>query len=385
MNSGNIPQEYSDIINLIYVAQHEQDPTEMRYKVLPLVASMFRTERAIFFLADEDFERIDPSNQVTLNIDKSIGSTYARQYWQLDPVYQATKDKCKVVFRNHDLLPRSYWLQLRYYIEFQKPQHIGAELCICLRSGDTVYGMIDLLRSEQEPSFDDEDVSRANLIARHIGVSLRNALCYSRISHERELLSSVLELSSHGIVILDHRLRPVYCNYKGKEILCILCDKSVDEMGDIEIAVLPIHPEIITSCMSLKKNLQHGDKFKVTPRLMNTIVGRGESYLIECVIISQYTEASPPLFLISIKESETRQIGEAAIDEYHHLTQRELEIAQYLVDGMSNKQIAEELYISPLTVETHLKRVYRKMGVTNRTELASKLYSLSIPQDRIWQ
>jgi LuxR family transcriptional regulator, maltose regulon positive regulatory protein len=51
------------------------------------------------------------------------------------------------------------------------------------------------------------------------------------------------------------------------------------------------------------------------------------------------------------------------------LTEREWAVAMSLASGASNSEIAAELYMSNKTVEAHLTRVYRKLGVRNRTQL----------------
>ncbi|SDZ04979.1 helix-turn-helix transcriptional regulator [Herbiconiux ginsengi] len=57
------------------------------------------------------------------------------------------------------------------------------------------------------------------------------------------------------------------------------------------------------------------------------------------------------------------------------LSQREQEIAALAVAGSSNREIAETLVLSVRTVETHLQRVYSKLGVRGRSELAAALPS----------
>jgi DNA-binding NarL/FixJ family response regulator len=52
------------------------------------------------------------------------------------------------------------------------------------------------------------------------------------------------------------------------------------------------------------------------------------------------------------------------------LTRREREILVLLMDGSTTRQISKELFLSEGTVKTHLTAIYRKLGVTNRTEAA---------------
>ncbi len=52
------------------------------------------------------------------------------------------------------------------------------------------------------------------------------------------------------------------------------------------------------------------------------------------------------------------------------LTERELQLARLVVDRKTNPEIAAELFLSKKTVETHLRNIFRKIGVTSRVELA---------------
>lgn len=55
-------------------------------------------------------------------------------------------------------------------------------------------------------------------------------------------------------------------------------------------------------------------------------------------------------------------------DEAKNLTHREKEILTRLITGASNKQIAEDLFISPHTVKTHIYNVYKKLDINNRLQ-----------------
>jgi DNA-binding NarL/FixJ family response regulator len=51
-----------------------------------------------------------------------------------------------------------------------------------------------------------------------------------------------------------------------------------------------------------------------------------------------------------------------------HLTGRELEVLRLLARGYTNKQIADELGVAEETIKTHLMRIFRRLGVGNRTD-----------------
>ena len=53
-----------------------------------------------------------------------------------------------------------------------------------------------------------------------------------------------------------------------------------------------------------------------------------------------------------------------------------MQIARLAAAGVPSKEIADQLYLSSRTVDNHLMRVYAKLGVTGRAELAAALRSL---------
>jgi two-component system response regulator NreC len=56
-------------------------------------------------------------------------------------------------------------------------------------------------------------------------------------------------------------------------------------------------------------------------------------------------------------------------DPFQTLTNRELEILTYLAQGYTNKEIAEKVFLSVKTVETHRSKIYSKLDIESRAEL----------------
>lgn len=83
----------------------------------------------------------------------------------------------------------------------------------------------------------------------------------------------------------------------------------------------------------------------------------------------RYTDKSP------ISTNKTVSIRAMVLEyhlflEEHPLTKRELEILQLIVEGKTNSEIAEELHLTIGTVKTHLRNIFNKLNVNDRTQAA---------------
>ena len=106
------------------------------------------------------------------------------------------------------------------------------------------------------------------------------------------------------------------------------------------------------------------------------------------LILSFILHSAPFIFIISISiliyhifyrfyfsspiSKTEKNLSEDFIKDFS-ITKREQEIIIELLNGKSNKELAETLFVSEKTIETHLANIYRKIGVKNRLELFSRL------------
>lgn len=72
-------------------------------------------------------------------------------------------------------------------------------------------------------------------------------------------------------------------------------------------------------------------------------------------------------------EEELARLGDRRSTDGEQLTPTEQQVAALVAEGRTNAQVAAALFMSPKTVEHHLTRVFRKLGVRTRTQLAAQL------------
>ena len=77
-----------------------------------------------------------------------------------------------------------------------------------------------------------------------------------------------------------------------------------------------------------------------------------------------------PAIASVVRDDYLRHLAERGIvDRYDSLSEREREIFQLVAEGHSNKAIADLLFVSPTTVETHRAHILQKLNVHNTAEL----------------
>jgi DNA-binding CsgD family transcriptional regulator len=106
-------------------------------------------------------------------------------------------------------------------------------------------------------------------------------------------------------------------------------------------------------------------------RVLRRLQRRGAAHAALSEALEQFEHLEAPLWAARTREELGRIGGRGP--RRQELTPTERRIAELVAEGRSNRDVGAALFVTPKTVESALTRIYRKLGVRSRTELARQL------------
>jgi DNA-binding CsgD family transcriptional regulator len=246
------------------------------------------------------------------------------------------------------------------------------ELIIRLYSKGNIYGVISLQRFREHPNFNVNDTQKAYLLVPYLNNIFDIADRFIKINEERMLLEQWMESHSEGLILLDSELRPLYFNSEAK-LFCShmngINNKVSNESKGLDTS---IPQSILQDCKNLVTSFDNDGLLKTHSNKIINIEHKKRYYIQYFPIFSPSSKLPTPRFIIFLNElTRYRDVVEEVFTTEHKLSEREERVAQYAAIGLTNKQIAEKLCISPFTVQNHLKSIFGKTGLDSRTKLAN--------------
>jgi DNA-binding CsgD family transcriptional regulator len=139
--------------------------------------------------------------------------------------------------------------------------------------------------------------------------------------------------------------------------------------GDIEAALAAAERALVEH-ERLDWPLELARTRLVTGTVLRRLGRRRDAAAMLAQARSELAALRSPLWLARVEAEERRLGGRRATSE---LTPTEERVAELAGRGLRNAEIAAQLFVTPKTIEATLSRVYRKLGVRSRTELAGRL------------
>jgi len=365
--------DYDDVLNLMYYCITWLKTGGKTENILSELIKAFGADEAVFLSANDNYEGVNLANSCALCRDKTSLMKYADYYWRYDPLYkmQFCTTPIHSVFKTDDIIPYSQMVKLEYYYSFLRPQNLLGEMIVRLNSKERLLGVISLQRYHDHNVFEKRDVLKASLLVPYLVDVFETSKVFLKINNERSLMERWMEYHSEGIILLDSEFKPIYLNSQAR-FFCLLANEinngtSRHATGS-EISVPQI---IVRDCKNLTMvNEANAPLQKHGNRILG-IKHKKRYYVQYFPIMLRSSEAGSPHFVVFISEL-SRYDGntEEILPEQYKLSKREEAIVQCVALGLTNKQIADKLCISPFTVQNHLKSIFEKTGLDSRTRLA---------------
>ena len=182
--------------------------------------------------------------------------------------------------------------------------------------------------------------------------------------------SVVLLLRSHGITAQPFdSARHFLQTYQPGQIACLVLDLRMPGMGGLELQHELAAADFDIPIIFLTG---HGDVQQCSHALRAGAIDFLTKPIDELALVSAVRHAVQESIRRHTKQAQTREVEERLT----RLSKRELEIVRYIVDGMSSREIAHLLELSPRTVETHRANLFAKLGAESLAQLIRRYAAL---------
>jgi DNA-binding CsgD family transcriptional regulator len=378
-------KDYRDILNLIYHANHCEDMESLISAICPYMIQMFHSECVTFQRVKGYSQHVEivesrsfkEDNLVPVE-DKYYTSLYKDQYYQHSPLLKEALSSLERALKIGDSISLKDWERSDFFNEFIAPQRLYWEMFIPLRWKNNLEGMITLWRPRNQAGYETYDVTKGGIIAPHLELAIHNIGKISKINREKEQPLVAGEADNEGLILLDHKLRLVFSNVRAREICLYLFNRMSLGAFNVETGEFPIPSCIIRDCCSLLNLLKTEERLTLLPRERIFFIKNGRKFHIECSLIWKTGRiVTTPHFIVILSDLTGEKRLEATLQSRFHLTRREADIVCCTMADMSYSEMAETLFISKLTVHSHIKNIYRKLQVKNRIELIRYVQSSS--------
>jgi DNA-binding CsgD family transcriptional regulator len=228
------------------------------------------------------------------------------------------------------------------------------EMIAALRTGGAVWGAVGLYRAPGQPMFDDDDKALLKAIGPDLATGARTGLLVGEASDPQWP-------DSPGLVVLSEDGEVESTTPGVERWLSDLPD------GDLDAGRLPSAVHAVAG-RALRSAEGHDDPGEVA---LARVLSRSGTWIVlhgTSLVASGSRRAA-----VIVEPAHPARIAPLLMSAYG-LTEREQEVTKLILTGDSTAQIAERLFVSPHTVQQHLKKVFEKTGVRSRRELVGKVF-----------
>ena len=257
-----------------------------------------------------------------------------------------------------DFLTQSEFRRLGLYSDAFRRVGMDHWMSIVLPHGPLSATAVSLGRSGKD--FSERDRLVLNVLRAHLMQAYDNAAALTQMQRESARTKRTMEKLDRAVVALGQKGRLQWCTEQARRWISEYFGPTQD-VGHL--------PEDLQRWVEYQLSILASEHDIPLPR-QPLVMKRGGKRLVVRLV----ADNSEDRHLLVLEERYIPLSAESL--ESLGLTHREAEILLGIAQGKTNKEIAAVLYVSPLTVKTHLQRLYRKLGVESRAEALTRVLVL---------
>ena len=338
------------------------NPGFFRAQIIDNCREFFGYDKCTFWLADAKGHLYDPVSTMDDNFIKDYQTGFI-SYDHLHPqnigIEQAKNEQVTSLRRiiSKDDLAKSKFINLLDKYD------LADMMNIYLQEEEHIIGVISIYRSSAENAFSKEDIAYWKILEPLLSLRLHENTLFEYTENIKSIFESFINKSETGCIIFGTSFTIYYCNSAALRI-CELFKDSEKNNSCVDFFINNILANHSYAWVSgMEKTLLLPSFEQVTLKIIpvtNNRINSKEKNLFMVIF-----EISAPL-QPEIEENDQ----ESALNNFSF---RELEVINLVINGYSNQEIADELYISINTVKKHLSQIFAKTQVSNRTSLIHKI------------
>lgn len=361
---GLATQDLMEVLMVSRAALECKTVDELIPELLRHLEGVFKTGNNNFFFSRRVADALDLDRVVTRGIEKGFIAQFREYYHRLDPFLKCLESLDANVLTTEQLISFKDLTRSEYYNDFLAPQGIHHQMSIFLRKEQRLLGVLSLFRPRNACGFSSLDQAKANLMAPYLAKALeKNMATYMMMERKSFIDCIVAGLPCKGVIVVDCSLEAIYQDKNAATIISELNGGKEPSEPSFE----PLPMAISRRCREILHHVDQGRATEAGQHHLCLRAPRSERKVeVHLRLITQRNRN--PLLLICLDPDKYISFFSKRSAIYG-LTAREMQVVSLVSRGLKNKDIAETLYISKYTVENHLKSIYRKTGVMNRTSL----------------
>ncbi len=345
--------DYENLLKIIEILNSLPDRNDMLQAVCEWLQKTLRLSSAVLVPADPQTGQFQFEKNFLFNGQAKDLLQYVLYYAPLDPLasdgwiwrYDNT------VAQFTDFVSPLQIADSEFGRDFLPQVPMFYCLCATFGSQGDPIGALGLHRKRRDRDFTDRDKEIVRLLAPHLSKTL----------HNLSLMDAIAGCQEVGIIVIRSDGTPAYMNQEAKRAL-----------GGKPIGIIP-DPGLRADGVLFRTETGAYRVRTVPPSGARASIGEDIA-----LTINPHSRPKRGVKVILLEPVPARWKLKTRLGHLG-LSPRQEEIASLVLQGFSNREIAERLFICEQTVKDHLHDIFEKIQVRRRSELTAKILGLSIP------